>query len=268
MRPSVHTALLAICALHVGACALFEPPPPERDAIRAAIADPARPAADRVLDAQRHPQAMLRFFEIRPGLRVAEIGAGRGYTSELLARVVGPTGRVYAQNSPFVLRRFAEAPWTARLARPGLENVVRLDRDFDDPFPHDLHDLDAVLLVLLYHDTVWFGTDRQAMNRAVFRVLRPGGIYGVVDHSARPGDGVAYARELHRIEESVVRREIEDAGFVLDASADFLRNPDDPRDWNASPAAAGARRGTSDRFVLRFVKPWVPPPSPQPAPGT
>ena len=60
---------------------------------------------------------------------------------------------------------------------------------------------------------------------------------------------------LHRIEESAVRSEVEKAGFKLAAEADFLRAPDDTRDWSASPRVAGEKRGTSDRFVLRYVKP-------------
>lgn len=188
-------------------------------------------------------------------MRVAELGAGGGYTTELLARAVAPGGVVYAQDSPFILARFAEAPWTARLAKPVMRDVVRLDRDFDDPFPAGLRDLDLVLNVLFYHDTVWMGVDRPRMNRAIFAALRPGGIYGIVDHSARPGTGTADVQTFHRIEEAVVRREIEAAGFTLAGEAAFLRNPGDARDWNDSPRAAGDRRGTSDRFVLAFVKP-------------
>ena len=97
--------------------------------------------------------------------------------------------------------------------------------------------------------------DRERMNRAVFQALRPGGIYGIVDHSAVAGHGLTDVETLHRIDEAVVRREVEAAGFRLAAEADFLRNPADPRDWNASPRSAGDRRGTSDRFVLEFVKP-------------
>ena len=79
--------------------------------------------------------------------------------------------------------------------------------------------------------------------------------YVIVDHSAAPGARDTQVKTLHRVEESLVREEIERAGFVLEATADFLRNPDDARDWNAAPSAAGARRGTSDRFVHRYVKP-------------
>ena len=207
------------------------------------------------LDAGRHPAELLTFAGIIRGMKVAELGAGGGYTAELLARAVGPSGEVYGQNSPFMLERFAEGPWSARLKKPVMAKVVRVDREFDDPLPREVNDLDAVLLVLFYHDTVWMKTNRAGMNRAIFDALKPGGAFVVVDHSARAGRGVEDAKSLHRIEEGVVLREVQAAGFRLEMTGDFLRNPEDSRDWNASPRSAGERRGTSDRFALRFVKP-------------
>jgi predicted methyltransferase len=224
-------------------------------AIQAAFSAPDRSADDRALDAGRKPDQMLAFFGIAPGMRVAELGAGGGYTTELVARIVGPGGKVYGQNSPFILERFAEKPWSERLAKPVMANVVRVDRDFDDPLPSEASNLDAVVIVLFYHDTVWMKIDRDKMNRTVFAALKPGGTYGIVDHSAKEGSRVADAETFHRIDEKVVREEVQRAGFVLDAEASFLRNPSDSRDWNASPRKAAERRGTSDRFVLRFKKP-------------
>ena len=154
-----------------------------------------------------------------------------------------------------MLERFAEKPWSLRLAKPVMVGVVRFDRPFDDPFPPEVRDLDAVLLVLIYHDTVWMKVDRARMNRAVFEALAPGGVYGIVDHSAKEKTGLADVESLHRIDEAIVKSEVEAAGFQLAAEADFLRNPQDPRDWNASPRVAAEKRGTSDRFVLKFVKP-------------
>lgn len=226
--------------------------PPTYDQI---VAAPDRDPEDRKLDAGRHPVKLLEFFGIRSGMRVAELGAGGGYTAELLARTVAPSGVVYGVNTPWILQRFAEQPWSARLAKGVMSRVARLDREFDDPFPADVHDLDAVLIVLVYHDTVWQNADRDKMNGAVFRALKSGGIYGIVDHSARPGTGIAYVQTLHRIDEQFVRDEVSRAGFKFVASADFLRNPNDARDWNDSPKEAGDRRGTSDRFVLKFQKP-------------
>lgn len=236
-----------------------EPPPADGPeippAVRAAVDAPDRSEADRALDAGRHPAETLAFFEIAPGQRVLEVGAGGGYTAELLARVVGPEGRVVGHNAPFVLERFAEAPWSARLAKPVNANVSRLDAAFDAPIPEGVAPLDAVVNILFYHDTVWQEVDRAAMNAHLFAALKPGGVYGIVDHAARPEDGLTVTKTLHRIPRDVVVSEIEAAGFVLEAEADFLHAPDDTRDWNAAPGASGDQRGTSHRFALRFRKP-------------
>jgi predicted methyltransferase len=255
MRPATTRLLAAVLAIAVGgACAARGP--------HAIVASEDRSPADRALDAGRKPEELLRFADVRPGMRVAELGAGGGYTTELLARAVGPKGVVYGQNSRLILERFAAKPWSERLVKPVMANVVRVDRDFDDPLPPEARNLDRVVMVLFYHDTVWMGVDRERMNEAVFRALKPGGLYVVIDHSARPGAGLGDVRSLHRIEESALRQEIEDVGFRLARSSDFLRNPDDPRDWNDSPTAAGDRRGTSDRFALAFVKPAETPSGP------
>jgi predicted methyltransferase len=214
-----------------------------------------RSAEDRALDNGRRPSELLKFFDLRPGMKVAEISSGGGYTTELLARVVAPNGVVYGQNSKFILERFAEKPWSERLKKPVMKNVVRVDREFDDPLPPEAKELDAVVDVLFYHDTVWQKTDRTRMNQSVYNALRKGGAYFIIDHSGRPGTGTSETQTLHRIEEQVVREEVLKAGFQLAAEGDFLRNPADTRDWNASPRAAAEKRGTSDRFVLKFVKP-------------
>lgn len=221
-----------------------------RDVVAATDRDPA----DVALDAGRHPTELLAIFGVAPGMRVGEIGSGGGYTAELLARIVGPSGQVHGQNSPFILERFAQEPWTTRLAKPVMANVVRHDTEFSAPFG-DVRGLDLVVNVLFYHDTVWQNVDRAAMNRAIFDALRPGGRYVLVDHSARAGDGATVTESLHRIEESVVREEVSAAGFRLVGTSDLLRAPDDTRDWSASPRTAGERRGTSDRFILVFERP-------------
>ncbi|APR74932.1 Hypothetical protein A7982_00278 [Minicystis rosea] len=230
-------------------------PIPVPPALQAVVDAADRTDADRALDKGRHPGEVLAFFGIRSGMKVAELGAGGGYTAELLARAVGPSGKVWGQNSRFLLERFAEKPWSARLATPIMKNVVRVDREFDDPLPPEATNLDAVIMVLFYHDTFWLKTDRAAMNRNILKALKPGGVYGIIDHSGRPGTGSTEVQSLHRIDEKIVRAEIEAAGFRFVADGDFLRNPNDPRDWNDAPGAAGERRGTSDRFVMKFVKP-------------
>ena len=223
--------------------------------IKALVGASDRLPEDKLLDHGRKPAEMLAFFDVKEGQKVAELGAGGGYTSELLARAVGPTGTVWGQNTPLILQKFAEKPWSERLKRDVMKNVKRADREFDDPLPADAKDLDAVFVVLFYHDLYWMKVDRQKMNAAVWKALKPGGTYAIIDHNAKAGSGDTQVQTLHRIEESAVKADIEKAGFVLEKSGAFLRSPTDTMDWNASPGAAAEKRGTSDRFVLLFKKP-------------
>jgi predicted methyltransferase len=235
-----------------------EPTPSQAAPVSAqALVDaPDRTEADRKLDAGRHPAALIEFVGAKPGMKVAELMAGGGYTTELLARAVGPEGKVYAENPKVVLERFAAKPWQERLARPVNQNVVRLDRELDSPFPEELNgQLDAVVSNIIYHDAEWLGVDRAKMNAAVFQALKPGGVYVVLDSSGKPGTGISEGQTLHRIDEKLVRDEVLAAGFRFQEESTAWRNPEDTRDWNSSPGAAGERRGTSDRFAFKFVKP-------------
>jgi predicted methyltransferase len=228
---------------------------PPQEAIQAAVNAPDRDEKDKALDKGRRPAEMLSFFGIAPGMRVAELVSATGYTTELLARAVGPAGVVWGENPASILDKFAAIPWSTRLSKPVMGNVRRMDRDLDSPFSPDATNLDAVLMVLFYHDTVWLKVDRAKMNKAVFDALKSGGVYGIVDHAARAGAGTSVAQTLHRIDEKTVIDEVTKAGFKLEAEGDFLKNPSDKHDWNASPMAAADKRGTSDRFALKFVKP-------------
>jgi predicted methyltransferase len=223
--------------------------------IASVVAASDRSAEDKKLDAGRHPAEMLAFLGVAPGMHVGEIVAGGGYTTELLARAVAPAGVVYGENPKGILERYAAKPWSERLAKPVNRAIVRVDRELTEPFPAEASNLDVVVDVLFYHDTVWLGVDRDAMNKAVFNALKHGGVYGIIDHAAKTGDGVDDVKTLHRIEERVVREEVLRAGFRLDSTATFLANPADTHDWNDSPKQAGEKRGSSDRFVLKFVKP-------------
>jgi predicted methyltransferase len=225
--------------------------------IKAAIAATDRTDKDRALDAGRKPGEVFQFFKLAPGQKVGELFSGPGYSTELMARVLGDTGKLYAQNTTDILDRFARKPLMERLAKPVMKNTTSVEQPTETPFPADAKDLDAVICILNYHDFVWQKVDRAKLNKAVFDALKPGGVFGVVDHSAAAGSGVRDVETLHRIDEDIEKQEILAAGFKLDGESDVLRNPDDKRDWNASPKAAAElkKRGTSDRFVLRFVKP-------------
>jgi predicted methyltransferase len=182
-------------------------------------------------------------------MKVLDMGAGGGYSTELMARAVGPNGMVYGQNAADVSPRARER-FEARSKTPAMKNVVALTRPFDDPLPAGVRDLDLVTFFFYYHDTTYMDVDRAQMNRKLFAALKPGGLLVIADHSARPGEGASVGKTLHRIEESFLRREVEAAGFKLVAEADFLRRPTDTRDFSSTRPT-----GPVDEFVLRFQKP-------------
>jgi predicted methyltransferase len=220
----------------------------EKADYKAIVASPDRSAADREIDLRRKPDQLLAFTGVRPGMRVLDMGAGAGYSTELLARAVGSQGIVYAQDSAALSDR-ARSRFDERLKKPVMKKVVRLIRDYDDPVP-SMGELDLITFFFAYHDTAYMNVDRAKMNRRLFEALAAGGTLVLADHSAQPGAGLAAVKSLHRIEESVVRSEIEAAGFKLVDEADFLRNPDDRRD-----APVFRPKIPVDEFVLKFVKP-------------
>lgn len=219
--------------------------------IDAILADSSRPAADRARDASRNPAGVLEFFDIDSGDRVADLLAGGGYYTRILVPLVGSGGRVYSGNNPFFAGFFGEA-FDAMLAEPAFSNVMRIDGPVDEiPLPTD-GSLDAVIVHLAYHDLLLGDEDRDELNRRVYRALKSGGVYGIVDHSARPGSGTADTELLHRIGKQFVIDEVMKAGFEFAAESDMFANPDDDRTAGIFGPEFGGR---TDRFVLRFEKP-------------
>jgi predicted methyltransferase len=217
---------------------------------QAIVAAPDRSDADRQTDLRREPAKMLAFTGAKPGMKVLDVDANAGYSTELLARAVGASGVVYAQDSAEVIERFVKDKFDIRAQKPAMKNVVHVIRNFDDPVPPDVSGLDLVTFFFAYHDTTYMQVDRAEMNRKLFAALKPGGFLVIADHSARAGDGTTVGKTLHRIEESTLRREIEAAGFKLAAEGQFLRHPEDTRD-----AAVFRPQVPVDEFVLKYQKP-------------
>jgi predicted methyltransferase len=239
-----HFALFAGLGLAVAACAT-EPPAPRID-YAAILADPIRPEADRVRDSDRKPAELVAFAGVRPGDKVAELAPGGGYFTRILSGVVGPEGRIYAMAG-----RPSPALQELAAARPNV--VVTVTQAGTVPAPEPV---DIVWTTLNYHDfknaKVGEGDGAAAINAAAFRALKPGGLYLVVDHDTAAGAGASQTSTLHRIEGALVRREVESAGFRLDAESGLLRHPSD--DHTAKVQETGIR-GKTDQFVLRFRKP-------------
>lgn len=207
------------------------------------LSSPLRTDDDRKADAGRRPLDLLRFAQVAPGMTVLDIVTGGGYTAQVLALAVGDKGKVYGQG------RTTNAI-DKRLAAHPQDNLVGLARPLEDVYPAELPRVDLATLILNYHDIAYSPIDREKMNRAIFAALKPGGKFVLVDHSAKPGTGLADTKTLHRIDEATVRSEIMAAGFVLEAEGEFLRNPKDPREQIFSDMQMPA-----DRFALRFVRP-------------
>ena len=239
-------SLLSLCTALVAGCAGT---PAARVDYAAIIAAPDREEADRQTDPRRKQPQLIAITGAAPGMRVLDMGAGGGYTTELLARAVGPTGKVYAQDSKDTIARVAPR-FDARMKKPVMAPVERIVRDYDDPLPPGVGNLDLITFFFAYHDTGFMTVDRAKMNRALFAALKPGGVLVVADHAAKSGAGVGVAKSLHRIEEALLRREIEAAGFRLVEEGQFLRNPADPREEVVFRAKVPV-----DEFVLKFVRP-------------
>jgi predicted methyltransferase len=244
---AARAALLAtFAAAALAGCASMAGEDPKAAAERYAkvIASPVRTDWDRTMAASRDPADFLPFTQARPGMVALDVSAGAGYTSQLIALAVLPDGKLYAQTprpGPGLMLRVAERPQA---------NFIIVERPFEDPVPPDAPPLDLITIVNNYHDITYLQVDRAKMNQRLFAALKRGGRLVVVDHSGRPGTGVSEGRTLHRIDEAVVKSELRQAGFVLDAEGAFLRNPADDRTESSNQPKV-----PTDKFVLRFVKP-------------
>jgi predicted methyltransferase len=215
----------------------------------AVLAAPDRSDADRANDKRRHAIELLTFTGAKPGMKVLDMGAGGGYSTEIVARAIAPNGTVYAQISPDANERAAKT-LQERMQTPAMRSATLLARSYNDPVPPEAQGLDLITFFFAYHDVPCMDVDRAVMNRKMFDALKSGGYLIVADHAAKDGVGTSACKTLHRIEESVLRKEIETAGFKLVAEGDFLRHPEDMRDVTVTKAPTPV-----DEFVLKFQKP-------------
>jgi predicted methyltransferase len=221
-------------------------------AIQAAIDSPERPEKDRTRDANRHYAEMLEFFGVRPGMTVLELFGAGGNTAEVLARTVGSEGKVYMQNPDAFYERFGRKAVEERLANNRLPNVVLLDKPLNDMGLKPAS-LDGAVANMVLHDFFWLSNDVPDILKDVHTALKPGGWFGVVDHSAPPGTGAEHAKSpegTHRIDEEYVKKIFAEAGFKLVATNDALRHPEDDR----TKAFFAMNGKSTDRFMLKFVK--------------
>lgn len=252
MRP---TLLLFVAAVALASPIAAKQAKPD---LVAAVASPGRPADDVKLDEGRKPAEILAFMGLKTGDQVADIMAGNGYYTEIMARAVGAKGHVTAYDPVQFLDgdEKAAAAWKALIGRQA--NVTHTAYPFE-AFAAPANAYDFVMIHLDYHDLYWESekfkvpkTDPAAFVATLYTSVKPGGTVAVIDHIALPGDTRATVEKMHRIDPAVVKADFLKAGFVLDGESDLLRNPGDHHSRMVFDPEV---RGKTDRFAFRFRKP-------------
>ena len=219
--------------------------------IEQAVANPERTAADRERDARDKPAEVMAFAGVKPGMVVADIFSAGGYYTELLAGVVGPSGKVLAINNvPYA--GFAKEGIAARYKDGRLKNVEQrlVEASYMDIAPKSV---DLAVIVMAYHDTYWIDEKEgwpeinvDGFLASIKRMLKPGGKLLIVDHNAAAGTGKEVASKLHRLNEDWSKKSLIAHGFVFEKSYDGLRNPNDQLDKMVYDPAV---KGKTDRYV-------------------
>ncbi|HIF95994.1 MAG TPA: methyltransferase [Myxococcales bacterium] len=245
---------LAILAAHPMAGAAADPAAePGEVGLAQRLAGGDRAEADKQRDPGRKPADVVAFLGVEPGSTVVDLIAAGGYYTEVLSLAVQGGGTVYAQNPPRVLEfrdGANDKAMTKRLEGDRLPNVQRLDLDLSE-VKLAPGTVDFAITALNFHD-IYNGSgsaEAQAFLAHVSKLLKPGGVLGVIDHSGSAGNDNA---KLHRIEEQKVREAGKQAGFEVVEGSDLLRNPADDLSTGVFDPAI---RGHTDRFLLKFRKP-------------
>lgn len=201
---------------------------------------------DERLDGRRKPVELLLFTGVEPGMKVADIDAGRGWTTELMGRAVGPSGVIYTRTSANRGDALKDT-----LVAAGIEHAIPVERDLASPLPPEAKDLDIVIVLFAYHHLITRPEQtRKEAYANVMAALKPGGTFVVVDTQAKNGAGPETGNTIHRLAPDLMRKELEGAGFEFVSEADFLQNPNDPMD-----IAGREVQGTPSAFVHRYRKP-------------
>lgn len=248
-------AIVALTVL-LAACNSNSPNP---DMLRAtaanAVANPARGDQDRRLDDRRKPIEVLTFFQIQPGMKVLDVFGGSGYYTEIISYLVGPEGSVTLyNNNPW--DNFVKVQVSERLESDRLPNVESLIAPPEELIEVD-EQYDAAIFILGMHDIYyedlangWQQIDVDVFLQDIHRLIKPGGILGIIDHNAAAGtDPAIIGKTLHRVDPARVVEDLEAVGFRLEAESDILRNPDDDL---TGLVFSPQLRWKSDRSVLRF----------------
>lgn len=247
------TLLAAAFSAAVVATVALAAAPAVNPKVAAAVADPGR-GDEKDADARRHPAEVISFSGVKAGDKVVDLIPGSGYFTKVFSKVVGPKGHVYMiWPNEYAKEAQPDPVKNADLAKTGYPNtsvILQPGAKFETPEPVDL-----VFTVQNYHDypDKFMGKiDPMVLNKAVFKALKPGGVFLIVDHTAEAGSGMRDTDTLHRIDPAIVKKQVTDAGFVFAGESSVLKNP---KDDLKKVVFDKAIRGHTDQFVYKFVKP-------------
>jgi predicted methyltransferase len=247
---------VALAATLISSCGKAESPRQfSQAALNAALADPGRKDQRESADARRRPGELVALAGVKPGDKVVDLIPGSGYWTRIFSKLVGPEGKVYAV-------------WPQAYASDAGGDITTLKQLATDKYYGNIvtevqpstvltapEPIDVVWTSQNYHDypDKFMGkNDPSVLNNAVFKILKPGGTFMIIDHMAKPGTGLADTDTLHRIDPAIVRKEVEAAGFKFAGESKVLENPKDPLDI---PVFAKSIRGQTSQFAYKFVKP-------------
>jgi predicted methyltransferase len=218
------------------------------DSLRTALAVPSRPQADRDRDADRKPAELMTVIGVKPGMTAVDVIAAGGYLTEVLSIAVGPTGKVYMQNPAAILNGPNGKAVATRVENNRLPNVVRLDGDL--PGAAGANSADVAVTAMNLHDVYNRSPQAaQAFVKSVYDTLKPGGVFGVVDHVGVAGADNA---KLHRMQKQQAIDVVTGAGFKLESDSNVLAHPADD---HTKAVFDPTLRGKTDQFTLVFRKP-------------
>lgn len=241
-------------------------------ALDAALAAPHRSEQARARDIHRHPKETLQFFGLRADQTVVELSAGGGWYTDILAPLLRERGKlIVTHHDPAAAGyrgRSRQAFDTKLAAAPALFDRVEVVT-FVPPERASLGAPGSADLVLTFRNVHNWMLDGSldATFAAVHAVLKPGGVFGVVEHRAAAGTDPATIAKTGYVPEAYVIEVAAKHGFVLDARSEINANPKDTKDhpegvWTLPPGfrlgdtdrEKYAAIGESDRMTLRFVK--------------
>lgn len=223
-------------------------------AIKAALANKARPLESRLRDEGRMVDLILKQANAKPGERVLDVGSGGGYLARLFATLVGgpsgTAGHVDIHNTPGWIVQFPSMdPDVQRSAikQPNIGWITTSWNELDAPA--DAYDL--IMLGQVYHDIILESGDFEALNQRFFRMLKPGGRLVIEDHDAIETMSLGEQVYLHRISHGDVTGQLLSAGF-RQTDMILMKSGHDDRRFNVFRPTL---RGRTDRFIAVFEKP-------------